>query len=425
MIQPKVGDVIDGRYRLRREIDRGGVGAVFEAVHEVTARPVALKMLTEAHSGNQESRDRLLREARALTMARHHNVVHALDAGTVDGGLPYLVMELLEGRSLSGILAARSKIPAADAVAVGLQLCDALAHAHDRGILHRDVKPQNVFIARAETGDEVTKLCDFGLARLSGSAQVVDDKKLTEVGTVMGTAEYMAPEQLLGQEVDGRTDLYSVGVLLYECLIGTVPFEGKFGEVLLKISTTKLQTPIERNPDVPKALSDVVARALAKEPAERFENLRELARALADTIDTPVAVTSLLGIAAPPRHPGTTDGRGEPTTHRLPRRRRYARAPYVTPVRLKMTDGRHVDGRTEDISEGGLLVLTEQPCEMNAKVEIRFALPLTGRIATAGAVTRWARMVRGTGAAGVEFVELPDEVRAAIAEYVKFMGGQL
>ncbi len=427
MKEPNVGDLIDKRYRLRREIDRGGVGAVFEAIHEVTTRPVAVKLLTQAHAGSEESRQRLLREARALTMARHHNVVSALDAGTMEDGLPYLVMELIEGRTLAGILASRTKIGAEDATSIGLQLCDALAHTHDRGVLHRDIKPHNVFVARNEVGDEVIKLFDFGLARLSGDAQAADDPKLTQVGVIMGTAEYMAPEQLLGQEVDFRTDVYALGVLLYECLAGTVPFEGKFGEVLLKVSTTPLPELSERNPDVPKALSDALTKALSRDPARRFVNMREFARALVAACDAPfVPASSLLGIRGAASIPAVGEARGEPTTeHALPKRRRFARAPYVTPVRLKLEDGRHVDGRTEDISEGGLLVLTDEPCTMDARVEIRFALPMTGRIATAAAITRWARMVRGTGAAGVEFVDLSPDVRQAISEYVAVMGGQL
>ena len=151
---------------MKREIARGGAGAVFEAEHLYTSRPVAIKLLIAEQAETSESRQRLLLEARALSVARHPGIVLGLDAGETEDGTPYLVMELLEGRTLEGILAVRRRIGVADAVYIGMQLCDALAAAHERGILHRDIKPSNVFISRSESGREVTKIFDFGIARL-------------------------------------------------------------------------------------------------------------------------------------------------------------------------------------------------------------------------------------------------------------------
>ncbi|MCA9595777.1 MAG: protein kinase [Myxococcales bacterium] len=417
MTHPQVGDVIDRRYLLVREIDRGGVGAVYEAEHRITQRSVALKLLSEHHRTSPESRARLLREARALTLARHRNVVAALDAGELDDGQPYLVMELMEGRTLSGLLTARRKLGVAETVSVGIQLCDAVSQAHARGVIHRDVKPQNVFVARDEVGEEVIKLFDFGLARLSGESENIPDKKLTDHGKVMGTAEYMAPEQLLAKDVDHRADVYSIGSTLYECLAGVVPFEGTFGEVLLKVSTEELPPLAVRVPDAPVDLCRAIEKALAKDPAGRWQDVHDLSRALTAGTDSPFAKESLLGIR--------TSARPKQAAEPTRQRRRYARAPYVTPVRIVEESGRTVDGRSEDISEGGLLVLTEEPCTMNARVEVRFALPTTGRIATATATTRWARIVRGTGAAGLEFEALADPIRQAIQAYVTMMGGIL
>src|SRR5450432_2962594 len=171
----EVGEVIDRRYRLKREIARGGAGAVFEAEHLYTTRPVAIKLLIAEQLETTESRQRLLLEARALTVARHPGIVLGLDAGETEDGTPYLVMELLEGRTLEGILAVRRHISVADAVYLGMQLCDALATAHEHGILHRDIKPSNIFISRTDAGREVAKIFDFGIARLQHH-----DQKITQ-----------------------------------------------------------------------------------------------------------------------------------------------------------------------------------------------------------------------------------------------------
>src|SRR6478736_2249481 len=153
--QLDVGSVVDRRYRLKREIARGGAGAVFEAEHLYTSRPVAIKLLIAEQAEAAESRQRLLLEARALSVARHPGVVLGLDAGETEDGTPYLVMELLEGRTLEGILAVRRRVSVADAINIGMQLCEALATAHEHGIVHRDVKPSNVFISRNDAGREV------------------------------------------------------------------------------------------------------------------------------------------------------------------------------------------------------------------------------------------------------------------------------
>ena len=206
-----------------------------------------------------EPRARLLREALALSAARHPGVVSALDAGETDDGTPYLVLELLEGRSLEGILAVRRRIGAAEVAWLGMALCEALGSAHRRGIIHRDMKPSNVFVARDEQGREVVKLFDFGVARMPAET----NNKLTQEGALLGTPEYMAPEQLLAREVDGRTDLYALGITLYECLAGVVPFEGNFGEVLLKVSTQPL-TPLRKKV---AEVSPEFAAAIEKEKA--------------------------------------------------------------------------------------------------------------------------------------------------------------
>ncbi|MES1175493.1 MAG: serine/threonine-protein kinase [Myxococcales bacterium] len=407
-----VGSIVDRRYRLKREIARGGAGAVFEAEHLYTTRPVAIKLLIAEQVGTTESRQRLLLEARALSVARHPGIVLGLDAGETEDGTPYLVMELLEGRTLEGILAVRRRIGVADAVYIGLQLCDALGAAHERGILHRDIKPSNVFISRTEAGREVAKVFDFGIAHLPNQNQ-----KITQQGAVLGTPEYMAPEQLLQQEgVDARVDIYALGISLYEALAGTVPFEGNFGEVLLKVCTQPVPSLIARCPNAPVELERAIEVALARDPADRYATVRDFAEALSKVPTGDTLPTSLLGLraAVPPPLPQAE----QPST-----RRRFARAPYVTPTRIFRANGTTLEGRSEDISVGGLLVLAPQAFENAEQVSVRFALPITGKLLEVPATARWVKLARGTGGAvGLQFSSLAPDQLAVIENYVTAMG---
>ncbi len=433
-----IGTTVDRRYLLKREIARGGAGAVFEAEHLYTKRSVALKLLLPEQRSAPEPRARLLREALALSAARHPGVVAALDAGETDDGTPYLVLELLEGRSLEGILAVRRRIGAAEVAWLGAAVCEALAAAHRCGIIHRDIKPSNVFVARDEQGQEVVKVFDFGVARVP-----TEKNKLTQDGALLGTPEYMAPEQLLARDVDGRTDLYAVGVTLYECLAGVVPFEGNFGEVLLKASTQPLPPLRQKAGDVTPEFAAVVERALARDPDARFTDALAFAQALRKAAPTS-APGSLLGIrqgpppipvrpgaapvaaaaAEPARASLSGSGRGAPVPPPLPTtRRRFPRAPYVTPVRI-VHDQVVLDGRSEDVSVGGLLVLAPQAFEQAQLVKVRFALPMTGRVIEIGATARWVKAAGVRGAVGLQFSSLPADAHEVIDRYVTMMGGE-
>jgi serine/threonine-protein kinase len=434
-----IGTTVDRRYLLKREIARGGAGAVFEAEHIYTKRSVALKLLVPEQRAAAEPRARLLREALALSAARHPGVVSALDAGETEDGTPYLVLELLEGRSLEGILAVRRRIAMAEVAWLGAAICDALGAAHRHGIIHRDIKPSNVFVARDEQGREVVKVFDFGVARVPS-----ENNKLTQDGALLGTPEYMAPEQLLAREVDARTDLYAVGITLYECLAGVVPFEGNFGEVLLKVSTEPL-TPIRtKAAEVSSEFAAVIERVLSREPDARFADAQSFAEALRKAAPA-AAPSSLLGIRqGPPPIPGRAAaavaalppaadaGRGAlpgaarplPVPPPLPTsRRRFPRAPYVTPVRI--IHGQTVlEGRSEDLSVGGLLVLAPQAFEQAQLVQVRFALPTTGRVIEIAATARWVKAARVTGAVGLQFSALPADAHDVIERYVTMMGGE-
>jgi eukaryotic-like serine/threonine-protein kinase len=429
-----IGSLVDRRYLLKREIARGGAGAVFEAEHVYTRRSVALKVLIPEQRMAAEPRARLLREALALTAARHPGVVAALDAGEAEDGTPYIVLELLEGRSLEGILAVRRRIAPAEAAWVGAAICDALAAVHRNGVLHRDIKPGNVFVARSEQGAEVVKVVDFGVARMS-----TERTKLTQEGALLGTPEYMPPEQLLARPLDERTDLYAVGVTLYECLTGVVPFEGNFGEVLLKVSTEPVPPLRQKAPEVSPELASIIERALARDPQDRFADAQSFAQALRQAAPAG-SVGSLLGIRRGPPPPPVravadapaVDRSSLPGARRAPAavppplpqsRRRFPRAPYVTPVRID--DGHAVlEGRSEDVSVGGLLVLAPQAFEQAAPVRVRFALPMTGSVIEVDATARWVKAARITGAVGLQFASLPAQAHDVIERYVAMMGGE-
>ena len=422
---PAVGDVVDARYELVRLIARGGMGMVFEAVHVHTRAAVAVKLLNEDSLTNENLRERMRREMRALAAVRHPNVVELFDAGDHDPWGPYVVMERIDGRPLDGILAARGRLAAIDAVHVGRQIADALAFAHARGVLHRDVKPTNVFVAWDPLGRELAKVIDFGIAWAPAAGQA----RLTLQNELLGTPAYMAPEQLLATGADARSDVYGLGATVYECLTGAPPYAGTYPEVLVQVGRGTLPRPVASFvSDVPAALASVVERALAHAPDARYPDARSFARALTSSLgladdfgahpskrdDRPL---SLLG-AAPARANEGAAPVAAPAPARVEQRRRHARVPYVTEALVVRADGTPLEGRTEDVSEGGVLVVTPTPCGIGERVRVRFALPGSARLLVLDGVVRWARQAREKALLGVELVEATAEVRAALAAAV-------
>lgn len=438
---PKAGDIIDRRFLLKREIARGGMGAVFEAEQQITGRVVAIKLLHKRAARLKGAAERLLREARAITAARHSGIVELLDAGVCPSTGPYIVMEILMGRPLDGILASRGTLPVADAVHVARQMCDALAFVHDHGIVHRDLKPSNVFITRDQSHAETVKLFDFGIAVLSDPRA----QKLTANTEMLGTPEYMSPEQLFGEPgIDHRCDLYAVAVTLFECLTGAVPHEGNYVRILgaLDSQTTPPSARALRN-EVTAELDQVLAWGLARSRDERFPSAAAFRDALLQATGLENGRTELLGppglTMQPPAQfpPGTSppevtmpptaippssqrmvadDVRGNtrplPIVMRrvpsdAPNPRRHERAPFMTHVRLVRHDGSVVTGRSEDISIGGMLVIATEPVADGEVVWAQFSLPGAGGPVTVEAVCRWIRAGRTTrGAVGLEFSNL-------------------
>jgi eukaryotic-like serine/threonine-protein kinase len=268
-----------GSFRMVRELGRGGMGTVWLAEHALIQKRVAVKVLHAHLIRDRRLVTRFLSEARTLTLVQHANVVSLFDLN-MRAGRPYLVMEYLEGQSL----AAFAQGPLAPALAVELlsQVCDALGAAHAHGIVHRDLKPANVFLVPREQGGHQVKLLDFGIAKLlSYPAGMMP----TQSGTLLGTPEFMAPEQCSGAPVDGRADLYAAGVLGYRLLTGKLPFTGSHpAEVLLAHMMKPPPLAHEHHPGVPEALSRVLVRAMAKKPEDRFASAEALRQALQEAL---------------------------------------------------------------------------------------------------------------------------------------------
>ena len=413
-MEAEVGDRVDGKYGLRRLIARGGMGRVFEARHSYTGRLVAVKLIIDG-DGYAARCARLSREALALARVRHPNVVEVLDAGDSEDHGPYIVMELLEGRALDGILASRGRLELLDAVHVGRQLCDAVACAHTRGVLHRDVKPSNVFVARDPLGQELVKLIDFGVA--GGEAVARAANKMTQENEFIGTAGYLAPEQLFGRSVDGRSDVYGIAATIFECISGSPPFTGTFPEILVKVDASERPPSLRaRSKGAPESVCSAIEHGLAKDPDARIADPRAFALALTRALGLPDAFgmhpskgserrLTLLSGALP-----VASATSSPSAQR----RQFHRGAYVTALLLVTADGQPIEGRSEDISEGGLLANVQDACAPGDRVRVRFALPRSGQLIALDGMVRWARPAPGSTLLGIEFVDLSPEARALV-----------
>ena len=279
MNRPQVGEIVNGKYRLVRLIGEGGMGSVFEATHEYLGSRVALKFLNPDLAQRPGLVVRFLQEARVSASIRSPHVVLVSDVDQTSGGLPYLVMELLEGESLQAVITRSVHLPLGTALDYAVQILNGLEAAHAHNVVHRDLKPDNVFIVNTQQGSLI-KLLDFGIAKLRTSEEF--QRGLTRPGVLMGTPEYMAPEQAMSAgSVDHRADLYSVGVILFELIAGQRPLDVDDPRVMAaRIISGKLPKLIERVPNVHPVLSDVVARALAGHPDQRFASAGDMRGAL-------------------------------------------------------------------------------------------------------------------------------------------------
>ena len=273
------GTVVAGKYRIERVLGEGGMGVVFAATHIHLGTPVALKFLHQEMTHQSTVVERFMREARASAQLRGENVCRVSDVGVADNGPPFIVMELLTGQDLGTVMGHNGAMPLATAVEIVLQACLALGEAHAHGIVHRDLKPANLFWTQRPDGSACIKVLDFGVARTPEDVNF----SLTQTSNMIGSPGYMSPEQLKSSRaVDARSDIWSLGVVLYEMTSGRKPFLGEsITELALKVTLDPLPS---LGGVVPEAFELVVARCLEKDPARRFQNVAELAAALAPFI---------------------------------------------------------------------------------------------------------------------------------------------
>ena len=303
-----INTLFDGRYRIVRKLGSGGMADVYLAEDEELGRRVAIKILNDRHANDESFVERFRREAKNAASLSHPNIVSIYDRGEAEGTY-YIAMEYLDGRSLKELVVARGPLPIGDAIEFTRQVLGALRFAHRKGVVHRDIKPHNVMA----DADGRLKVTDFGIARAGVS-------QMTEAGSIIGTAQYLSPEQARGAAVDQRSDLYSIGIVLYEMLTGTVPFTGESPvEIAMKHLSDTPRPPSLQRPEIPPDLDMVVLRALAKNPDDRFQTAEEMeaelgrvAQGAGVTAETADAATAVLSGAAlstaptaivPPRRP--------------------------------------------------------------------------------------------------------------------------
>jgi serine/threonine-protein kinase len=293
----RVGDVVAGKYRLADTLGSGGMGRVYAAYHLMLDTKVALKFMHPHLLRDPLAVARFAREARAAATLKSAHAARVIDVDQLPSGELFIVMEYLHGHSLESVAASRRGLPIAEAVAYVLQACDALAEAHAQGIVHRDVKPANLFLVRGGSAGPMIKVLDFGLAQ-SIDPGVGVSAAVAAAAEVFGTPQYMSPEQIRGaRDVDARTDVWSIGVTLYELLAGRAAFDGHCASVVFDRVLAGAFTPLRAlRPEVSPALSAIVQRCLARDPRARFASVRELAQA--------VSAASASASTAPPRFAG-------------------------------------------------------------------------------------------------------------------------
>ncbi|MCZ7686643.1 MAG: protein kinase [Sandaracinaceae bacterium] len=273
---PMIGRLLDQRYRITSRLGQGGMGIVYRARHEVLDAAVAIKLLRSDAAGDDEAIERLTREAQAASAIGDEHIVDVRDVGRLEDGSTFVVMELIEGVDLYNVVR-RAPLPWTRARHVALQICEALQAAHDRGIVHRDLKLENVLLTMRRGDPDFVKIVDFGIAKVQGTA------KITIAGRVIGTPEYMSPEQCMGRTVDHRTDIYSLGVMLYEMVTGTLPFYDDDLAALVRMQIHEKPVPPSRvrgDAELPLAFEAVILRCIAKDPEARFGSMSAVGAAL-------------------------------------------------------------------------------------------------------------------------------------------------
>jgi eukaryotic-like serine/threonine-protein kinase len=269
---PLVGQTIDGRYQVEKVLGEGGMGLVYKARHTVLGKPLALKVLRPDVSKDDEIITRFRQEAQSASSIGNEHIIDISDFGTLPDSSTYFVMEFLDGVDLTGAIEQETPMRPARVVHIGKQMCQALSAAHEIGIVHRDLKPDNIFLVRRGGDDDFVKVLDFGIAKVGGNAS-----KLTRAGQVFGTPHYMSPEQCSGSGVDHRTDIYAIGIILYEMATGQVPFDAdNLMGILTKHLYEEAVPPRQTVPDMPEGLETVILKCIAKNADQRYQTMAEV-----------------------------------------------------------------------------------------------------------------------------------------------------
>ncbi|MGZ3425415.1 MAG: serine/threonine-protein kinase [Polyangia bacterium] len=279
-----VGHTLADRYRLTRKIGEGGMGSVYEAMHVLLSKPVAVKVLRDKYLDRPEVAQRLVQEARLASSIRHENIVDITDSGATEDGRTFVVMEHLEGQSLSELVKREGALPESRVLEIARQAASALGAAHERGIVHRDVKPENLFLVE-RGGRDFVKVLDFGISKTLKPGNVDEESlKLTHTGMVLGTPLYMSPEQARGDEdLDQRIDIWALGVILYECLTAEVPFRAtNYLGVISQVLNQEVTPPRKLRPEmrISEAMERVVQKAMARDRDDRYPSMLALAEDL-------------------------------------------------------------------------------------------------------------------------------------------------
>jgi serine/threonine-protein kinase len=325
------GMTIDGRYVVESVLGEGGMGIVYLARHKVIGKKVALKILRRDFARQKEITDRFLQEARAASSIGNPHIIDISDFGELPDGSTYFAMEWLDGEPLSKLIDEHGTVPLERLVKIARQIADGLAEAHERGIVHRDLKPDNIFLVRHGSDRDFVKILDFGIAKVTNA-----NSRETRAGTLFGTPHYMSPEQASGEAVDLRTDIYALGVILYELASGRLPFEGDNVMAVLTQHLYKRPATIRslvQEGHVSPALEAVILKALSKKPAERYQTMRELSQDLAkiELGQMPDAVAEMMARSASMFPPELFNFSGPPGSSAEPRAPNLARR-FRTPV---------------------------------------------------------------------------------------------
>ncbi len=335
-----IGRTLDGKYRIDGFLKRGGMGSVYRGTHVLLNKPVAIKLIRPELVTSHDIVERFFREARAAAKLSHPNIVTVHDLGQTEDGTLYIIMEIVDGQSLKDLIVAHGPWKAARALGFCRGVASALSLAHRNGIVHRDLKPQNIMVFRDSEGNESPKLLDFGIAKTLEP----DSPALTSTGMVLGTPHYMSSEQAKGMPADQRSDIYALGVILYEMLVGKVPFDDKsIPSILVKHSTEPPRPPSTLRGDIPREVETLVLRCLEKDPEKRFQTADDLGKALAARVEAESHRILDPSVATPTEQltvessPGLTAAGGAPA----------ARAPVPFPTPLPARDAtRKMDSGT-------------------------------------------------------------------------------